>query len=194
MFHVRAGWARLGLAGAGEQGAGGLSGWRLLWAARAAAPWLAFGHPSRVPANSQDKQGHRGAAAAGGRLPRPGSHLVSGAGAARAPRAARAQERTRTRTLTRAGRPGRRRRAGGYRCLPPAALGSRPRAVGEGSWVVAEEEGSGGGDQPAPARPSPARCPGRTRRPGRRWRTSRRRSRTCRPWWDTRTGSPSPPR
>lgn len=77
----------------------------------------------------------------------------------------------------------------------PAALGSRPRAVGEGGWVVAEEEeGSGGGDQPAPARPSPARCPGRTRRPGRRWRTSRRRSRTCRPWWDTRTGSPSPPR
>lgn len=37
----------------------------------------------------------------------------------------------------------------------PAALGSRPRAVGEGGWVVAEEEeGSGGGDQPAPARPS----------------------------------------
>uniref|UniRef100_A0A8C2TTN6 Cullin-4A n=2 Tax=Aves TaxID=8782 RepID=A0A8C2TTN6_COTJA len=30
--------------------------------------------------------------------------------------------------------------------------------------------------------------------PGRRWRTKPRRSRTCRPWWGTPTGSPSPPR
>lgn len=196
MLHVRAHWARLGLAGAGEQGAGGLSGWWLLWAGRAAAPWLSFRPPlvvRRVPVNRARASGaHRGAAAAGVRLPRPGSHLVSGAGAARAPHSGTGSKPE----PQRAGRRGGRRRAGGYRCLSPAALGSRPRAVGEGGWVVvaAEEEGSGGGDQLAPARPSPARCPGRTRRPGRRWRTSRRRSRTCRPWWDTPTGSPSPPR
>lgn len=55
-----------------------------------------------------------------------------------------------------------------------------------------EEEESGGGDRAA--QPSAAPCPGRTRRPGRRWRTKPRRSRTCRPWWGTLTGSPSPPR
>lgn len=161
-------------------------------------PGFRSGRPSAGTSKQPGETGDtEGVAAAPGRLPRPGSHLVSGASAGRALRAAQTRERTRTRTRIRT-RSGRRRPGGGRRLSAPygpAPLGSRPRAVGEGDWVVAEEEeGSGGGDQPAPARPSPARCPGRTRRPGRRWRTSRRRSRTCRPWWDTRTGSPSPPR
>lgn len=75
-------------------------------------------------------RGHRGAGAARGRLPRPGSHLVSGAGAARAPRAARTRKRARARTRTRAGRRGGRRRAGGYRCLPPR----RHLAATRGQW------------------------------------------------------------
>lgn len=79
-------------------------------------------------------------------------------------------------------------------------LGGRPQAgpergggrVGGRAVEKEEEEESGGGDRAA--QPSAAPCPGRTRRPGRRWRTKPRRSRTCRPWWGTPTGSPSPPR
>lgn len=110
----------------------------------------------RLPANrARASEAHRGTAAAGGRLPRPGSHLVSGAGAARAPRAARAGERARSRTRTEltAGAGG----DGGRLSVPPPSGTWQPPAGSGGGRLGG---GGGGGERrrgpagPGPAQPS----------------------------------------
>lgn len=95
-----------------------------------------------------------GVAAAPRRLPRPGSHLVSGAGAGRALRAVQTRVRTRTRTRTRGGR---RRPRGGRQAVAASCPGStwQPPA-GSGGGRLGGGGGGGGERRRRPAGPGPA--------------------------------------